>query len=217
MFQEFLEALPDELRMEIVQQERQERRRRQREEQRQAAPAAQDLGALDMDPASILLTFPPALREQVLLDQGEELMDQLPPQFAEQARALAARQAAHRPPPTMARSRDATRQPETTGAVDNKVQRRAIVQMLDKPGVATLLRLMFVTQHGSIRSSLHEVFTHVCENRQNRLEVISTLLQILQDGSTDMEAVERSFCQLSLKAKQPRDKDSKTLLDNQER
>ena len=211
VFQEFLEALPDELRLEIVQQERQERRRRQREEQRQAAPAAQDLGASDMDPASILLTFPPALREQVLLDQGEDIMEHLSPALAAEARALAAqRHSAHRAPPTMSRSRDATRPPETTGAADNKVQRRTIVQMLDKPGVATLLRLMFVTQQGSIRSSLHEVFTHVCENRQNRLEVISTLLQILQDGSTDMEAVERSFGQLSLKAKQPRDKDLKT-------
>ncbi len=37
VFQEFLEALPDELRMEIIQQERQERRRREREEQRRQA------------------------------------------------------------------------------------------------------------------------------------------------------------------------------------
>lgn len=209
VFQEFLEALPAELRMEIVQQERQDRRRREREEQRrQAVAAGQDIGPTEMDPASILLTFPPALREQVLMDQGEDLMDHLPPDMAAEARAIVQRHNIHRAPPVASRSRETARR--TEAAADTKPQRRTIVQMLDKPGVATLLRLMFVTQHGSIRNYLFDVFTHVCENRQNRLEVISTLLQILQDGSTDMDAVERSFGQLSLKAKQPKDKDPKT-------
>ncbi|KAL2169321.1 hypothetical protein VTG60DRAFT_6255 [Thermothelomyces hinnuleus] len=209
VFQEFLEALPAELRMEIVQQERQERRRREREEQRrQATATGQDLGPVEMDTASILLTFPPALREQVLLEQGEDIMDQLPPELAAEARALAQRHHVHRVPPPGSRSREAARRPEA--AAEAKPQRRTIVQMLDKAGVATLLRLMFITQQSSIRNYLFDVFAHVCENRQNRLEVISTLLQILQDGSTDMDAVERSFGQLSLKAKQPKDKDPKT-------
>ncbi|KAK0635031.1 hypothetical protein B0T17DRAFT_27906 [Bombardia bombarda] len=209
VFQEFLEALPEELRMEIVQQERQERRRRERDEQRrQAAAAGQELGPQEMDPASILLTFPPELREQVLMDQGEDLIEHLPPALAAEARALAQRQT-NRAPPAISRSRDAVRQADATGTSDAKTQRRTIVQMLDKAGIATLLRLMFVTQQGSIRSYLFEVFTYVCGNRHNRLEVISTLLQILQEGSTDMDAVERSFSQLSVKAKQ-KDKEPKT-------
>ncbi|KAK4115750.1 hypothetical protein N656DRAFT_795455 [Canariomyces notabilis] len=211
VFQEFLEALPDELRMEIVQQERQERRRRERDEQRrQAAAAGQDLGPADMDPASILLTFPPALREQVLMDQGEDIMEHLPPELAAEARALAQRHNRYHPPPAVARARDVVRRPEVGNITETKLQRRTIVQMLDKAGIATLLRLMFVSQQGQIRNHLFDVFSHVCENRQNRLEVISNLLQILQDGSTDMDAVERSFSQLSLKAKQPKDKDPKT-------
>jgi len=212
VFQEFLEALPDELRMEIVQQERQERRRREREDQRrQAAASGQDAGAADMDPASILATFPPELRAQVLMDQGDDLMEHLPPELAAEARALTRRHglSSNRAPQAVPRAHD-NRQVEASGANDSKAQRRSIVQMLDKAGVATLLRLMFVTQQGSIRNYLFEVFQHVCENRQNRLEVISTLLQILQDGSTDMDAVERSFSQLSLKARQPKDKDPKT-------
>jgi E3 ubiquitin-protein ligase HUWE1 len=210
VFQEFLEALPAELRMEIVQQERQERRRRDREDQRREATATgQDLGPVEMDTASILLTFPPALREQVLLEQGEDIMDQLPPELAAEARAIAQRHNIHRVPPAGARPREAARRPDAVVEA-TKPQRRTIVQMLDKAGVATLLRLMFITQQSSIRNYLFDVFSHVCENRQNRLEVISTLLQILQDGSTDMDAVERSFGQLSLKAKQPKDKDPKT-------
>ncbi|UZP32945.1 hypothetical protein NXS19_000761 [Fusarium pseudograminearum] len=141
------------------------------------------------------------------MDQGEELMDQLTPEMAAQARALA-QQNVHpavvgRSPPVVNSARQARPPAPPEGA---KVQRRTVVQMLDKAGVATLLRLMFITQQGSIRNHLFNVFADVCENKQTRLEVISTLLQILQDGSTDMGAVERSFGQLSLKARRPKDK-----------
>lgn len=220
VFQEFLEALPEELREEIIQQERHERRRRDREEQRRQAPApGHDAGAQDMDPASILLTFPPDIREEVFMDQGEELMDHLPPELAAEARAIARRHGAGAQrrgglpaaQELLFGGRGPVRLGQSGGAGDSKLQRRAVVQMVDKAGVATLLRLMFVNQQGTIRNALFNLLENVCENRQNRLEIISTVLQILQDGSTDMDAVERSFSQLSLKAKQVKDKDqSKT-------
>lgn len=213
VFQEFLDALPDDLRHEIVQQERQERRRAEREAQRRQAPAAAGHIPVpqDMDAASILRTFAPDLREQILAEQGEELMPQLPPDMAAQARALARPRGA--PLNFLARTqgRDAVHQPQEPAAVviDNKAQRRTVVQMLDKAGVATLIRLMFVSQQGSsIRSSLFRVLGDICENRLNRVEVVSTLLQILHFGSIDMDAVERSFSTLSLKARQSKDKDT---------
>ncbi|KAI1745403.1 hypothetical protein F4680DRAFT_465373 [Xylaria scruposa] len=214
IFQEFLDALPEDIRDEIVRQESAERRRRDREEaRRQASAAGQAPEAQDMDPASILMTFPPALRDQVLMEQGSEILDSLPPDLAAQARRVL--RTTHpivedRAPSGVNRGRDAT---QTSGPTneDNKPQRRAVVQMLDKAGVATLLRLMFINvKGGSIENSLKNVFKDVCENRQNRLEVISTVLQILQDGSTDVDAVERSFTHLSIKAKQPKDKEAKT-------
>ncbi|KAI1132199.1 hypothetical protein F5Y10DRAFT_7109 [Nemania abortiva] len=215
IFQEFLDALPEDIREEIVRQEDADRRRRDREEaRRQASAAGQAPEAQDMDPASILLTFPPALRDQVFMEQGPEIIDSLPPDLAAQARRVL--RTAHpivsedRMPSGVSRGRDVI---QASGAVDedNKPQRRAVVQMLDKAGVATLLRLMFINMKGgSIENSLKNVFKDVCENRLNRLEVISTLLQILQDGSTDVDAVERSFTHLSIKAKQPKDKETKT-------
>ncbi|KAI5928137.1 hypothetical protein F4810DRAFT_180777 [Camillea tinctor] len=214
VFQEFLDALPDDLRMEIVQQERAEQRRREREEmRRQAAVPGQTAEAQEMDTASILMTFPPALREQVLMDQGADIIDSLPPDMAAQARRLvrATNPVPHhdRAPSGSNRTRDASQANGRTDG-DTKPQRKTVVQMLDKPGVATLLRLMFINvKGGSIENSLKYVFKDVCENRQNRFEVVSTLLQILQEGSTDVDAVERSFAQLSIKAKQPKEKDSK--------
>ncbi|KFG82854.1 TOM1 protein [Metarhizium anisopliae] len=212
VFQEFLDALPDELRQEIAQQERQEERRRNREEARRqaTAPSGQPPPA-EMDAASILLTFPPALRQQVLMDQGEDIMDQLTPEMAAQARALSQH---HPPMPQHQGVRSIVtpgQGPPQAAARDNsegKAQRRAVVQILDKSGVATLLRLMFIAQQGSIRNYLFSVFADVCENRQNRLEVVSTILQILQEGSTDMNAVERSFGQLSIKARKHKERET---------
>jgi E3 ubiquitin-protein ligase HUWE1 len=210
--QEFLDALPDDIRDEIIQQERQERRRREREERnRQANAANGGAGAGDMDAATILATLAPALRNQVLMEQDEEVLALLPQELAEQARAAMRDHPVHgRIPGGFARrgpppGTDGAREVNTT-----RPARRAIVQMLDKPGVATLLRLMFIFQHGSLRSTLNSVLQNISLNRHNRNEVLSTLLHILQDGSVDMSAVERSFAHLSLRAKQPKDAQPKT-------
>jgi E3 ubiquitin-protein ligase HUWE1 len=212
-FQEFLDALPPQLRREIEQQEAQEQRRRDNGNARPSATVASArpmLSSNDMDPASILLTFPPELREQVLLEQGDEIMDQLPPDMAEQARRL--RRGTHTEPYAVPAHRPSTSsrrlyRPQDNAMNESKPQRRTVVQMLDKAGVATLVRLMFIAHQGSIRTYLFGVFADVCENRQNRLEVISTVLQLLQEGSTDMTAVDRSFGHLSLKARRHKEKE----------
>ncbi|RFU28218.1 hypothetical protein B7463_g8120, partial [Scytalidium lignicola] len=206
--QEFLDALPDDIRDEIMQQERQDRRRREREEQRrQLAANGGGVSAPDMDAASILATLPPAFRQQVLMEQDEEMIAQLPADIAAQARALQRDQMHQgRPPINIGRSRIVP-PGEGPESGNQKTQRRTIVQMLDKSGVATLLRLMFIFQQGSLRNTLNQVLQNISLNRLNRAEVLSTLLHILQDGSADMSAVERSFAQLSLRAKQPKEKE----------
>ena len=170
VFQEFLDALPEELRLEIIQQERQENRRRHREEvRRQAQASGEEQIAVDMDPASILLTFPPRLRQEVLIEQGEELLDQLPPEMAAQARALHQQQQQNTHslargsnipvPGGVIRYVNSGGSLKPSGAQTAKAQRRTVVQMLDKAGVATLLRLMFIAQQGSIRGHLFNVFS----------------------------------------------------------
>jgi len=212
--QEFLDALPEDIRDEIIQQERQDRRRREREEQRRQAAAANGGGgaaAPDMDAASILATLPPALRQQVLMEQDEEMLNLLPQELADQARAAQREHPAHHRIPSGLARRAA---PVVTNLANptstNRPPRRSIVQMLDKSGIATLLRLMFTSQQSSFRQVLNSVLENICLNRHNRTEVLGTLLHILQDGSIDMTAVERSFAHLSLRAKQPKEKDPKT-------
>ncbi|CAG7920874.1 unnamed protein product [Penicillium olsonii] len=203
--QEFLEALPTEIREELLQQEAADRRRREREiARRQAAPAGGSSGgppahAEEMDAASFLATLDPSLRQAVLADQPEDVLATLGPEYLNEARAVGG--SGRRMAQFGDMSAVDSRRTEPAGGQESKKERRQIVQMLDKAGIATLLRLMFMPLHGNARHQLNDILHNVCENRQNRSEVISLLLSVLQDGSVDSTAIERSFSHLSLRAK----------------
>ncbi|TKA65871.1 hypothetical protein B0A55_12341, partial [Friedmanniomyces simplex] len=210
---EFLEALPQEIQQELLRQEASDRRRRERQEaQRRAAqegnaPPAQ---AEEMNNADFMAMLDPGLRQDILIGADENTLAALPEEVQAEARALLG----DRLPPRIGGAAMAGRDDglarviaagghrRTQLAQEITRQRRPTVQMLDKPGVATLLRLMFVSLHHKAKSNLHSILSDVCKNTHNRAEVISILLSILQDGTADMGAVERSFAQLSLKAKQ---------------
>ena len=202
--QEFLAALPSEIREELLQQEAQDRRRREREENRRraAATGAGPAGPADgMDTADFIASLDPSLRQAILMEQDEEVLAQLPETIAAEARALGSRSIRH----TWGdrRARGTPREVPAHEVSTKRPPRKQVIQMLDKAGVATLLRLLFIPQQGSSRSTLHEILDNVIQNRQNRAEVIGVLLSILQDGSADLTAVERGFQALSLRAKQP--------------
>ncbi|EGE04949.1 DNA binding protein URE-B1 [Trichophyton equinum CBS 127.97] len=195
---EFLEALPAEIREELLQQEAADRRRREREAARRQAAANGGPHAEDMDPASFIATLEPSLRQTVLADQPDDILASLGPEFVTEARALTGRRLPRFGDPVLEPPPPARQTQET-----KKPQRRQIVQVVDKAGVATLLRLMFMPLQPNARHHLNDILHNVCQNRQNRSEVISLILLILQDGSADISAVERSFAHLSLRAKTP--------------
>lgn len=202
---EFLEALPPDIREELLQQEAHDRRRRERDEERRRRVAANG-GATgeEMDTASFLASLDPSFRNTVLSEQDEDVLAQLPQAIAAEARALGSERMMGRFGDIgRVRNRGMERETRAPQQVAKKPQRRQIVQMLDKAGVATLLRLMFIPQQGSSRISLNGILHDVSQNRQNRADVVSMLLSVLQDGSADFNAVEKSFAQLSLRAKPP--------------
>ena len=208
---EFLEALPPEIRQELLEQEASDRRRREREENRRRAAAnggAPAARAEEMDPASFLASLDPHLRQAVLMEQDDEVLAQLPATIAAEARALGNERTMRRwgDFPRLGGGRvNAQHLPRPSRELEQaskKPQRKQIVQMLDKAGVATLLRLMFIPLQGTSWTVLNDILHNVSQNRQNRAEIVSLLLSILQDGSADVSAVERSFQHLSLRAKQ---------------
>ncbi|PYH45250.1 E3 ubiquitin-protein ligase TOM1 [Aspergillus saccharolyticus JOP 1030-1] len=198
--QEFLEALPPEIRDELLQQEAADRRRRERDNtRRRATTEGAQVHAGEMDVPDFFATLNPSLRQAILADQPDEVLATLGPEYVAEARALPGRRLEQFE--DIARVEHRNRNEPADDQEPKKPQRRQIVQMLDKPGVATLLRLMFMPLQGNARHQLNDILHNVCENRQNRVEVISLLLSVLQDGSGDVSAIERSFAQLSLRAK----------------
>ncbi|KAJ5037929.1 uncharacterized protein L3040_006805 [Drepanopeziza brunnea f. sp. 'multigermtubi'] len=215
--QEFLDALPDDIRDEIMQQERADRRRREREQRNRAAAEANGgagpAAVVDADTAAMLANLAPALRNQMLAEQDEATIALLPQDLQVQARAVAAAQGGHRMPPRLPVGYARRGVPNSFGELRQaaeRPQRRATVQMLDKPGIATLLRLMFLSLQGSLRTTFYTLLQNISMNRHNRNEIISTILHVLQEGSVDISAVERSFSHLSLRAKQPKETQPKT-------
>ncbi|KAK9785185.1 hypothetical protein WJX73_010540, partial [Symbiochloris irregularis] len=94
---EFIAALPPDIQAEVLEQQRRECRRRQAAQQREAArqqAAAASGGAnvaaaaADMDMATVLATFPPDLREEVLANADEEMLSSFSPALLAEAQAI---------------------------------------------------------------------------------------------------------------------------------
>lgn len=210
---EFLDALPPEIRRELLQQEAEDRRRREREEARRRAATAGGAAARiaeEMDPASFFASLDPMLRQTVLAETDDDMLAQLPPDIAAEARALGGRRVrtSELIDDNIERLQRITGHLQSAGdtiqamEASDKPKHRTIVQMLDKAGIATLLRLMFLPIHSNSRHAMNGILSNACGNRQTRGEVVTGILSILQDGTADVAAVERSFAQLSLRAKQ---------------
>jgi E3 ubiquitin-protein ligase HUWE1 len=192
----FLDALPPDIRAELLAEEAAERRRQERAAQRQQEGQPGSSGPLDLDPATFIASLEGPLRQAVLLDQDDDILAQLPPHIVAEATALRERVGTHRFGGLLTGQRpfvttDLRRKPITPKRKDG-------IQLLEKSGLATLVRLTFLRNRPE---ALQDIFLELCRHRHTRIEVVSLLLSILQDGSADVAAVERSFSQLSVKAK----------------
>lgn len=187
---EFLDALPPEIRAEILREERLERDRRERQERGQESTA----GPTEMETADFIASLDPQLRQVVLLDSDDGILQSLPSHIIAEAGAL--RENTHRfprihPIPMQTNS-------VTTQAPRKTPQVRDAIQLLDKNGIAALVRLLFFPQL-SKKSVLNKVLLNLCENSKSRTELFNLLLSILQDGTGDLAVVDKSFSQLSVK------------------
>ncbi|KAK9367078.1 hypothetical protein V1509DRAFT_648000 [Lipomyces kononenkoae] len=206
---EFLAALPPNIRQELLQQEASERRRLQRERELREAPAENQ--ASDMDFASFLATLDPTLRQTILAEQDEEALAHLPATIADEAHELQRRHNLHTindfleiEPPT--RGGNGHRLHRLSGTQVSSgpgphPSSRSSIQLVDRAGVASLVRLLYLPPTTNQRSQLFDMLINVSANRQSRAELFNMILSILQDGSTDVIAVERSYNQIWARAR----------------
>ena len=191
---EFLDALPPELRAEILQQERVERSRRNRQanDTQQAADAG-PTGPVDMDTATFIASLDPHLRQVVLLDQDDGFLQTLPSHMIAEVGAY--REAM---PRMQLHSRPGAPPATTNAQAPRKLAPpRDAIQLLDRSGVTSLVRLLFFPKIR--RHTLHKILLNLCENTKTRTELFNLLLSVLQDGTGDVALVDRSFSQLSFK------------------
>ena len=207
----FLESLPEDLRETLVNQERMAERRRNRLARTSASQTADEHpGPEDIDAASFLATLDPALRREVLRDQNAEMLLQfgedgytdLPVDEDEEMNDEAhqwlaqaqARPLAHRRLPI---GTPAPRAGESTVAKKSKVDG---IELVDKSGIATLLRLLFMPQilGGTM---FHDTLASICQNRISRHEVLSSLMSLLLDGTSDLENLRSMYFSNILESK----------------
>ncbi|KAI6119856.1 hypothetical protein EDD16DRAFT_1895336 [Pisolithus croceorrhizus] len=187
---EFLEALPPEIRAELIQQERVEQVR-----QTQVAPPTNAGVPAEIDPASFIASLDPQLRQVVLLDSDDGLLQTLPSYMIAEAgvyrdEAQAARRYQYL-------TRDGHRTTSSRNAPPRKQPPpRDAIQLLDKTGVASLVRLLFFPQILK-KNLLLKVLVNICENSKTRTELFNLLLSILQSGPGDLATVDRSFAQMT--------------------
>jgi E3 ubiquitin-protein ligase HUWE1 len=189
---EFLDALPPEIRAEIIQQERQEQARRRVEE---AAPPGDNGAAAvpaEIDPASFIASLDPQLRQTVLLDSDDGFIQTLPSFMIAEAGAY--RDGSH-----IARRHITTNIATRSAPAARKFPPpRDAIQLLDKGGIAVLVRLLFFPQVLK-KNHLFKILVNLCENAKTRTELFNLLLNILQDGTGDLAAVDKSFAQMSVR------------------
>ena len=179
MDMDFLNALPADLREDVI---------REQATQITGVPA-------EMDAASVLATLPEELRQTVLLEQDDGTLQALPSSVIAEVNALRAQQQSRRMPASML-------QPdrELNPPVSRKLPpHREAVQLLDKSGIANLVRLLFYTDT-SRRTSLQQVLVNLSENNKSRNDLLTLLLVMLQGGKNDIGGVDKIFSQLSVRS-----------------
>ena len=214
---EFLQAVPDDIRDEIIgnyvrEQQRQARPSRPAEAEMDmdflnALPAdiredvlrgqaAQITGVpAEMDAASVLATLPEELRQTVLLEQDDGTLQALPSSVIAEVNALRAQQHSRRIPASMLQS-----DREINPPVSRKPPpHREAVQLLDKSGIANLVRLLFYTDTNR-RTALQQVLVNLSENSKSRNDLLTLLLVMLQGGKNDIGGVDKIFSQLSVRS-----------------
>ncbi|KAA1107112.1 hypothetical protein PGT21_002719 [Puccinia graminis f. sp. tritici] len=205
---DFLDALPPEIRAEVIRSEVADQQRRRREDLARNTTAAgsnQAPADTEIDPATFLAGLDPGLREAVLLEQDDGFISTLPPNLLAEVDALRDRVLRRQHAVRSGRARDPlTGLPVTSASPIPSASKKApvkvdAVQVLDRSGIAALVRLMFFPQPLR-RHSLQKVLVNLCENSRSRTELISTLLGLLQDGTRDAATIDRSFSQVSSRA-----------------
>lgn len=217
---EFLQALPDDMRAEVVEQHMREQNRGSNRPATVPMPSGAVTGPSDISP-EFLNALPAEIRAELLLQDrnmgrnvstiplggraistAQEMMEQILELTSDlgsivvPVRGTGHVHAADGPSRAIHVARGGPTR-VSRSEQSNRTDREAI-QLVDRPGIASLIRLLFIPEVFK-KGYLFHILVNVCGNMKSRLELLNLLLTVIQDGSGDLASVDRSFQQLSLR------------------
>jgi len=80
-------------------------------------------------------------------------------------------------------------------------EKKELGQLLEKPAIASIIRLLFIQKGSTTVEAVQKILSNLSKNSKTRSELISILLCILIDGSSDLADVDKNFAQMSIKNK----------------
>lgn len=185
---EFFEALPDDMREEVFTQHVRERR---------ANASSTGVEAREIDP-DFLDALPDQIRDEILQQESmarrfssagdqddaydEEEEDEEEDEAAEDVL-------------------------ESTRLEKRRPKRLSGPPLVDKAGVAALVRLLFIPLPLLLREHLHQTLLHLCHSKQTRTEVAGLLVGLIYDGLANKKPVDKLYvlvCQRTSARKGPK-------------
>lgn len=176
---EFFEALPDYMREEVFTQHVRERRA-------EASNAGNTTREIDQD---FLDALPDGIREEILAQ--EAMSTRLPNLVVDSMGGDDTR--------LVPNESENAGNSEVSGSKEKS--KTFFTPLVDRFGVASLVRFVFVPQSFQGRKTLYGLLGQLCINKQSRAEVLGYFLAILQEGLSDQQSLEKTFHQICGKAK----------------
>ncbi|KAI8637213.1 hypothetical protein BD408DRAFT_447787 [Parasitella parasitica] len=206
---EFLEALPDDLREEVLNQHLRDR------------PAPPQPAEDDSISPEFLEALPPDIRQEVIRQEAiererrERHNRQAPANNTMASTATSGNTGATNGVSapdniTASRRRPAPAEDDSKAPKKKAKARRqdSAAQLVEKAQLGTLVRLLFVPQTIS-KSLLNRLLLNLCENSKTRSDLLSYLVCVLYDGNNDLASVDTSFALLSASGKTGKTSQSK--------
>lgn len=187
---EFIEALPDYMRQEVLAQHIRERRQEATEH---------TVNSREID-EEFLNALPDSIRHEIM---EQEMIARREAEAQAAVRAMGAQNG-------NSTTLETNQEPSTTVTINvnnnsnNKKDGKSKVffsPLIDRFGVASIVRSVYVPQPFERRRELYQLYGEVCYSKQTRAELFGLLLAILQDGISNQQSLEKTFYQITSKAK----------------
>jgi len=207
-----LAALPEDMRQEIIEQERNERRFREEQQDNPADPSR----AEDLDPASFIASLTPDLREEILMTADNDFLNSLPPDILAEAQLLRERALVNRHRSDFVADNsqvDANRNAVTERNEQNLARQHASAKrkyktkirvdcnrttvtfipdqrmghlgpLITPMSMKALLDLMFLLSPVRPQRLLQKVLLNICSNSHIRKATVISLVALLDDRSS---------------------------------